>query len=102
MKPETQTKRQVTQNGCLHSLLGYKKRDKGIEKVYGEENNTVFCTGLTRLAQAEHKYLVPVREAQRTNREGTLFHLSSLSLNSPKFQQSAGANLSSLSLRMGE
>ncbi len=49
---------------CL-SLLG--DGNKGIEIVYGEEKNTVFCTGPTRAAKAEQKSLVPARQAQRTN-----------------------------------
>jgi hypothetical protein len=34
-RPETHIKRQVTQHGCLPSLLG--DGDKGNEKVYSEE-----------------------------------------------------------------
>jgi hypothetical protein len=39
--PETHTKRQATQHGCLPSLQG--GGDKGIEKVYGEEK--IFVLG---------------------------------------------------------
>jgi hypothetical protein len=38
--PETYTKRQATQHGCLPSLLG--GRYKGIEIVYGEEKNILY------------------------------------------------------------
>jgi hypothetical protein len=49
-RPETHTKRQAAQHGCLPSLLG--DGDKGIEIVYGEKKK-IFCTGLTRAAKAE-------------------------------------------------
>jgi hypothetical protein len=38
--PETLTKRQATQHGCLPSLLC--DGDKGIEIVYGEEKNILY------------------------------------------------------------
>jgi hypothetical protein len=38
--PETHTKRQATQHGCLPSLLG--DGNKRIETVYGEEKNTSY------------------------------------------------------------
>ncbi len=38
-KPETHTKRQATQHGCLPSLLG--DGNKGIEIEYGEEGNKI-------------------------------------------------------------
>jgi hypothetical protein len=38
--PETHTKREATQHGCLPSLLG--GRDTGIEKEYGEEENILY------------------------------------------------------------
>jgi len=38
--PETYTKRQVTQHGCLPSLPG--GGDKGIEMEYGEEKNMFY------------------------------------------------------------
>jgi hypothetical protein len=40
-KPETHTKRQATQHGCLSSLLG--NRVKGIEIVFGEEKYILYC-----------------------------------------------------------
>ncbi len=52
VQPETHTKRQAAQHGCLSSLLG--DGDKGIEIVYGG---------------AEKKYFVPGRlEQPRQNR----------------------------------
>jgi hypothetical protein len=39
--PETHTKIQATQFDCLPSLLG--DEDKGIEIVYGEEKNSLYC-----------------------------------------------------------
>jgi hypothetical protein len=76
--PETHTKRQATQQGCLPSLLG--DGDKGIEIVYCEEKN-ILCTGPTRAAKEEQKSLVPAGQAQRTNQKKTPppFHLYSLS-----------------------
>ncbi len=44
MYPETYTKRQATQHGCLPSLLG--DGDKGIEIVYDEEK--IVCPGQPR------------------------------------------------------
>jgi hypothetical protein len=42
--------------------------DKGIEKVYGKEKNILFqADAIRRAAKAEHKSLVPARQAQRTN-----------------------------------
>jgi hypothetical protein len=38
--PETHTKRQATQHGCLSILLG--NGDKGMEIVYDEEKNILF------------------------------------------------------------
>jgi hypothetical protein len=40
LSPETQTKRNATQHGCLPSLLG--DGDKRVEIVYGEENNILY------------------------------------------------------------
>ncbi len=54
-QPETHTKRQATQHGCLPSMLG--DEDKRIEIVYGEEKN-ILCTGPTRAAKAGQKSLV--------------------------------------------
>jgi hypothetical protein len=70
--PETYTKRQATQHGCLPSLLG--ERHKENEIVYGEEK--IFCTGLTRAAKAEQKSLVLAGYAQRTNEPTKEGHLS--------------------------
>jgi hypothetical protein len=53
-EPETHTKRQATQHGCLPSLLG--GGNKEIEIVYGEEK--IFSTGPTRAANAGQKSLV--------------------------------------------
>jgi hypothetical protein len=47
---------QATQHGCLPSLLG--DGDTVIEIVRGEEKK-IFCTGSTRAAKAEQKFLVP-------------------------------------------
>jgi hypothetical protein len=49
MQPETFTRRQATQQGCLSRFLG--DEDKRIEIVYGEEKN--FSFGPTRAAKAE-------------------------------------------------
>ncbi len=65
-KPETHTKRQATQHGCLPSLLG--DGGKGIAIEYGEKGKKN-CTGPTRAAKAEQKSLVPARQAQRINQE---------------------------------
>jgi hypothetical protein len=46
-QPETHTKRQATQHGCLPSLMG--DGDKGIEILYSEEK--VICTKPTRAAK---------------------------------------------------
>jgi hypothetical protein len=55
MPPETHTKRQATQHGCLPGLLG--EGDKGFEIVYGEEK--MLCTGPIRAAKVKQKFLVP-------------------------------------------
>jgi hypothetical protein len=51
----------------------------------------IFSTGPTRAAKAGQKSLVLARQAQRTNQERAPFHLYSLSLRLPQFQQVAGA-----------
>jgi hypothetical protein len=79
------TKRQATQHGCLPSLLG--GADIGIEIVHGEEIN--ICTGPTRAAKAEQKSPVTGTTSQTDQPRKDPFHLSSLSPNSPRFQQSA-------------
>jgi hypothetical protein len=68
--PETHTRRQATQHGCMPSLLG--DGDKVMEKVYGEEKK-YFVFALIRAAGAEKKFRVPARQAQRTNQERTPF-----------------------------
>jgi hypothetical protein len=57
-EPETDTKKQATQHGCLPSLLD--DGDKEIEIVYGEEKNI-------------KKSFVPARQSQRSNQEWTTF-----------------------------
>jgi hypothetical protein len=52
--PETHTKRQATQHGCLPSLLG--DGNKGIAIVYGEEKKN-YCTGPTKAAKAKQNLL---------------------------------------------
>jgi hypothetical protein len=98
-RQETHTMRQATQHGWLASLLG--DGDKGTEIVYGEEKN-IF---LGRLDQPkQNKYLVPARQAQRTNQERTL---SFVLFESPRtavsthlsFNSQQGPPLSSLSGR---
>ncbi len=82
--PETHTKRQATQRGCLPSLLG--DEDKGIEIEYGEEKT--FCTGPTRAAKAEQKSLVPHDKPNEPTKKGPLPFVH-FEPHSP--QQSAGA-----------
>ncbi len=81
-RPETNSKRQATQYGCLPSSLG--DGDK-------RNRNSVRCTGPTRASKAKQKSCVPARQAQRTKPKKDSFHLYSLSPHSPQFQQSAGA-----------
>ncbi len=65
VRPETLTKRQATQKGCLPSLLG--GRDKGIETVYREEK--IFCTGPIRAVKGEQKYHVLAGQSQLTSKQ---------------------------------
>ncbi len=86
-KPETHTKRQASQHGCLPSLLG--DRDKGIEIVYGKEKQ-YFVLG--RLEQQRQNKNLVYRHGKPKPRKDT-FHFYSLSSHSPQFHQSAGATL---------
>jgi hypothetical protein len=69
----TDTKGQATQHGCLPSFLG--DGDKEIELVYGDEKNikNYFVLGRLEKPRQNKKYLVPARQAQRTNQERTPF-----------------------------
>jgi hypothetical protein len=87
--PETHSKRQATQHDGLPSLLD--EGDTGIVIVYDEEK--IFCTGLTRAAKAEQKFLVPALSSPTNQPRKKPFHLYSLSPLSPLFQQSEGATL---------
>ncbi len=80
--PETHTKRQATQRGCLPSFLG--DDNKGTEIVYGEKN--IFCTGPTRAAKAEQKSLVPALQPNEPTKKGPPPFVLSEPL-SPQFQQ---------------
>jgi hypothetical protein len=53
-------------------LLAY--GDKGIEIVYNTVRKKIFCTGPTRAAKAEQKYLVllPTRQGHEPTKEGPL------------------------------
>ncbi len=70
VQTETYTKRQPTHHDHLPSLL---LGDEGqrIEIVYGEEK--IFCTRPSRVTKAVQKYLVPARQAKRTNQRRTPF-----------------------------
>jgi len=63
VQPETQTKRQATQHGCLPSLLS--DGDKGIATVCGEDKIIFHCADYmyTRTAKAEQKSFVLARQA---------------------------------------
>ncbi len=52
--PETHTKRQATQHGCLPSMLS----DGAKELKQCTVRKIIFCTGPTRAAKAEEKSLV--------------------------------------------
>jgi hypothetical protein len=67
LKPETHTKRQATQHGCLPSLLG--DGDKVIEIVCGEK---IFCAGPTRAVKAEQNLLYRHDKPNEPSREGPL------------------------------
>ncbi len=58
--PETHTKRQATRHDCLSSLLG--NGNKLNEKVCSEEK--IFCTVMTKAANADQKSLVTAGGAQ--------------------------------------
>ncbi len=62
--PETHTRRQASQHGCLPSLLYDGNKGKSVR---GGKKYFVFA--LTRAAKAEQKFLVPARQAQRTNQD---------------------------------
>ncbi len=66
LQPETHTKRQATQHGCLPSLLG--DRDKGIEIMFGEQKKLYRAIWPTRTSKGEQKSLVPARQAQPTKK----------------------------------
>ncbi len=66
--PETQTKRQATQHGCLPSLLGYGDKEIGIEG--GEK---YFVPGSLEQPRLEQKSLVPAHIAQLANQGRTPF-----------------------------
>ncbi len=91
-------KRQATQHGCLPSLLG-DGDIKRIKIMRGSKN--IFCTGLTRVAKAEQKSLVPARHAQWTYQGRTpstctlwvpIFHHSFNSQQRPLLSSLSGAS----------
>ncbi len=84
--PETHTKRQATQHGCLSSLLG--DGDKWTVIVYGEKKK--ICTEPTGAAKAEKNLLYRHDKPNEPAKEGLLSFLLFESY-SPQFQQSAGA-----------
>ncbi len=83
--PETYTKRQATQHGCLSSLLS--DRDKGIEIVNGGEK--ICCIWPTRAIKAKQNLLYRQDMLNDPTTEGPLsfVHLYSLSYHSSQFRQ---------------
>jgi hypothetical protein len=84
--PETPTKRQATQHGCLPSFLC--DGDKGIETVYGEEKKYFVLCRLERLRQNENLLYQPRKDP---------FQLSALSPAAPSFNSQQRPPLSSFS-----
>jgi hypothetical protein len=88
--PETNSKRQATQYGCLPSLLG--DRDKGIEIVYGEEKSILYWAYYRAVKNAEQNSCVPFTASPTNQPRKDSFLLYSLSPHDlPQFQQSAGS-----------
>jgi hypothetical protein len=81
-KPETHTKRQASQHGCLPSMLS--DGEKGIEIVYGEEKNILYRQGRIKIS-------FTVTTSLTNHPRKDLFHFYSLSPHLPQFHQSAGA-----------
>jgi hypothetical protein len=101
-RPETHTKRQATQQGCLPSLLG--DGDKGIEQwISVRGGKTYFVLRPTRAAKAEQKSFVPAPKDQQTNKGRTPFicthwvsiHLSFNSQQVPPLSSLSGVNFTS-------
>ncbi len=87
--PETHTKRQANQLGCLStvsSLLG--DGVKRIELVYGEEKNILYWADLSN--QGRTKISCTDMTSPTNQPRKDLFHLYSLSPQSPQFQHPAG------------
>ncbi len=92
-KPETHTKIQMTQHGCLPSLLG--DGDKGIEILYREgKKHSFYCEGYSSRGKSKISCTGTTSPTNQPWKD--LFHLSSLS--SSLFQQSAWGHPSLVSL----
>jgi hypothetical protein len=80
-KPDTHTKRQATQHGCLPSLIG--DGDRGIEIVYGEEKYILYWA--TRAAKAEQKVSCTSTTRSTNQPRKDPIHLNPPSLHSLQF-----------------
>jgi hypothetical protein len=85
--PETHTKRQATQHGCLHTspLAGQRGQIKWNSVRWGKK---IFWTKPTRAAKARQKSLVPARQPKdpfQIHTPGVPIHLSLNSQHGPPF-----------------